>query len=265
MMAIDVLYVLGSGSRWGNRELRYSLRSVAAHLKDVGKVYVVGDDPGFLSKEVRFIRMIDMYPPRINPAGNIIGKVLAACGAGIASRFLLMNDDFLFTKNVKGADIPLYHKGKFSDYPDSYFTDSNYRLRMGKTFHILEKKNIDALNFGIHVPMPIDRDALVRMLEGVNWQEGVGVSLRTVYGNLNAGFRGSVVQAKDPNISKHLTRAEIEAEAAKLGLLSYNDQGLNRALKDWIRTRWAEMSKYEAWPDTLDTEGAPKRRTYKLR
>lgn len=262
---MDVLYVLGSGSRWGNRELRYSLRSVAAHLKDVGKVYVVGDDPGFLSKEVKFIKVHELHDPKLNPAGNIINKVLAACKAGLSGTFLLMNDDFLFTKDVKGAFLPLYHKGKFSDYPKSYFTDTNYRLRMGKTFRILEQQGIDALNFGIHVPMPMHRDVLVKMLDNINWQEGVGISLRTVYGNLNAGLHGGVVQAKDPNIKSHLSRGEIEAVAAKLGLLSYNDHGLNRELKDWIRTRWAEMSRYEAWPDTLDTEGAPKRRTYKLR
>ena len=265
MMGVDVLYVLGSGSRWGNRELRYSLRSVAAHLKDVGRVWVVGDDPGFLSKEVRFIRMMDMYPPKLNPAANIIGKVLAACKAGLSDRFLLMNDDFLFTKDMKGADIPLYHKGKFSDYPDSYFKDTNYLLRMGKTFGILERQKIDAYNFGIHVPMPMDKGALVRVLSALNWQEGVGISLRAMYGNLNVKLHNGVVQAKDVNINKHLTRAEIEAVAGRLGMLSYNDMGLNRAMKDWIRTRWPEKSKYEAWPDTLDIDDAPRRRIYKLR
>jgi hypothetical protein len=45
---MDILYYIGSGSRHNNDELRYSLRSLDAHCKDVDKVWIVGNKPRFL-------------------------------------------------------------------------------------------------------------------------------------------------------------------------------------------------------------------------
>jgi hypothetical protein len=45
---MDLVYVLGSGSRWGDNELRYSLRSVEKHLKGYNNVYLVGDKPDWV-------------------------------------------------------------------------------------------------------------------------------------------------------------------------------------------------------------------------
>lgn len=244
-MSMDLVYVLGTGSRWGNRELRYSLRSVAKHLKDVGRIFVVGENPGFLSKDVVFIKLHELHDPQVNPAANIISKVLAACEAGVGEHFLLMNDDFLFTQDVMGYDIPLYHKGKFSEYPKKYFSESNYRLRMAKTFRILKANNIDAYNFGIHVPMPICKKDVVAMLGRYDWKSGVGISLRTVYGNLYADGK-PLQQLKDPNVNEHLSREELDARADSLPFMAYNDQGLNRALRNWLHERFPSRSKYEA-------------------
>ena len=52
---MDILYCIGEGSKWNNNELRYSLRSLEKFGKNVGNIYMVGYNPGFLSDEVTFI------------------------------------------------------------------------------------------------------------------------------------------------------------------------------------------------------------------
>ena len=47
---IDVLYILGIGSKFGNEELKYSLRSLETYVKDYGRVFITGVFPPFIDK-----------------------------------------------------------------------------------------------------------------------------------------------------------------------------------------------------------------------
>lgn len=49
-MALDIVYLF-CHSRHGDEEIRYSLRSVAAHLGWVRKVWIFGDRPEWLSED----------------------------------------------------------------------------------------------------------------------------------------------------------------------------------------------------------------------
>ena len=48
---IDVFYVLGSGSKWQNNEIRYSLRTLEKYGHNVGQVYIVGQRPSFIPNQ----------------------------------------------------------------------------------------------------------------------------------------------------------------------------------------------------------------------
>ena len=45
---VDLVYVLGKGSRWQDNELRFSLRSVSKNLSNVGQIFIVGQIPDFV-------------------------------------------------------------------------------------------------------------------------------------------------------------------------------------------------------------------------
>ena len=47
---VDVLYVIGNGSVADNNELRYSLRCLDRHGKNVGRVIISGDIPDFVAE-----------------------------------------------------------------------------------------------------------------------------------------------------------------------------------------------------------------------
>lgn len=55
---MDVLYYIGGGSMHNNNELRYSLRSLQKHCRDLGKVWVVGNKPDFL-QNVEYVWLED--------------------------------------------------------------------------------------------------------------------------------------------------------------------------------------------------------------
>lgn len=240
---LDIVYVLGNGSTWQNREIWFSLASVAKNLKGVGRVFVVGSNPGFLSNEVTFIQANERYDPKLNPAANVISKLLAAIKAGVSENFILMNDDFVILKETVASEIPFVHKGKFSQYGQEYFTSGNYKLRMRKTFAILQQRKLPDYNFGVHVPMRLNVSKLKQVLANSNWKEGVGISLRTLYGNMYCVNR-ELKQVKDPNLNRQLTLPQLQERFKAEQFMSYNDFGLNRNLKLYLQSKLPKQHKY---------------------
>ena len=153
---MDLLYPIGTGSKWKNHELLFSLRSVEKNLKGVGRVFVVGEKPEFLSSKAMHIPCSDLDSPQVNPTLNVIIKIQAAIEAGISENFLLMNDDFIILKAIHCQSMPLLHKGFFSDYPYTYWNAGNYRQRMRATYELLLKEVDEPKNFGVHVPFEIN-------------------------------------------------------------------------------------------------------------
>jgi hypothetical protein len=213
----------------------------------VGRVFVVGSNPGFLSDQVTFIPVVEQYDPKLNPAANIITKLLAVCKAGVSEKFLLFNDDFVVLKPISAADVPVVHKGKFSDYPDKYFNSGNYRLRMRKTFGILQQRKLTDYNFGVHIPFPMERKKLIQLLNNVDWKGGVGISLRTIYGNMYYA-QDEMEQVKDPNLNEHYSLGKIQARFSTEHFMSYNDRGLNRPLKMFLKQQLPSEHPYAKGP-----------------
>jgi hypothetical protein len=54
---LDVVYLF-QHSRHGDEEIRYSLRSVAAHLPFIRKVWIFGDKPAFLSDDKTIVEHV---------------------------------------------------------------------------------------------------------------------------------------------------------------------------------------------------------------
>ena len=57
---MDIVYIIGKGSKWNNQELKYSLRSIAKYGINIGKVFIVGYKPNFVSDEVIYIPCDDI-------------------------------------------------------------------------------------------------------------------------------------------------------------------------------------------------------------
>ena len=117
----DVIYVLGTGSRWHNNEIRFSLRSLEKNLMGFRRVFVVGECPGFLQNVIH-IPATDIFNPQVNADGNIINKVLTACAdERISDDFLFINDDHLVLKPIAVSEVPPLHKGDMTTFNPEYW------------------------------------------------------------------------------------------------------------------------------------------------
>lgn len=133
---MDVVYILGSGSVADNKEILYSVRSLALNMLDIGKVFVVGEKPPDLPGVIH-IPASDYTKIKWK---NAYYKTLKACrDERISEEFLLMNDDFFMLKPFMGSDWPFYS-----------LLGSN-------------GGNCGALSFAIHCPIRIKKDWYLNM------------------------------------------------------------------------------------------------------
>lgn len=171
---MDVLYYIGNGSRHQNRELRYSLRALEKHCKDVDNVWVVGNKPPFLADGVKYLWVEDdgLWWQ------NAYKKTMAAIEAGISNEFLLMNDDFYMMRDFWAAKYPHYHKGEIGD-----IAKNSYQEVIISTKRILAGLGKPTKHYGVHCPMRINGEKY-KELAPFYADSNKPVSARCLYGNL---------------------------------------------------------------------------------
>lgn len=243
MAEIDLVYVLGSGSAWQNNELRFSLRSVEKNLSGVRHIYVVGEDPGFLSDRVRYIYHPD--PLHQNADGNMALKILRACREEeLSENFLLMNDDFIIARQMEAPRIPWFHKGNFRDRPDAYWTGHLYRQRLHHTYLALKERNLPTLQYDYHAPMLMNKLEFPRVMASFEFEKGIGYTFRSLYGNL-MNLPAIPVDGQKVTIYDPYTVSQITRRVGQASFVGYNDAGLNDALKIWLWQQFPRQSRYE--------------------
>lgn len=167
---MDILYFLKKGgSKCEDFELRCSLRSVEKFGKNVGRVFVVGYCPDWLSEEVIKI------PYEVNPDGkkhkNLHLQLLYAIrnsdiGINDNGEFLISMDDHFYIKPTDFHNYPFYVKKK--SFPDKVEEDSTYKYYdnlLVNTKQFCEKHNLPSIYSTIHRNMHMNRYAIEEMGE----------------------------------------------------------------------------------------------------
>lgn len=102
---MDAVYILGNGSKFNNLEILSSVRSLAKHMIDLDRIFIIGEDPGFFPSAIH-IKTDDSFDLKWK---NAYHKIKNACGIkDLSDTFLLMNDDFIMTEPFNGSDFPYY-------------------------------------------------------------------------------------------------------------------------------------------------------------
>lgn len=105
---MDILYIVGKGSRHGNAELRWSLRSLAKHGRNVGRVLVAGCPPAWLSGDVETLAVPDVDLPGAKNR-SIVNCVLEAVRSfDLKGDFVFACDDVFLVELVDFDRYPLY-------------------------------------------------------------------------------------------------------------------------------------------------------------
>lgn len=242
---IDVVYVLGTGSNWQNNELRLSIRSVAENLKDMGSVFVVGEDPGFL-KYVTHVYYPDDFENN-NADANIINKLLHICELGkLSENFLVMADDSFILSPVKAANIPHYTKGDLKNFNQrpGYFNVNIWRQRLGRTKDILIMNKLSTWHFDCHLPFIVNKKKFVEIFKRFDYASFIGYTWKSIYGNA-AMVHPELLKSMDYSIFLKYTDQELQRRLSHFPFMSVNDGGLTENVKAWLQNRFPNPCKFE--------------------
>ena len=235
--AIDLLYILGRGSKWRNNEIRFSLRSVEKYLPHA-RVWIIGELPSFL-KNVVHVHAIDPYEVK---TANAIFKLRAACREiDLSERFILMNDDFFILKHM--ARVEATHLGNLSDAIRDHSTKTGYYYRgLRMTQDLLVQTGIQhPINYEVHAPMVIEKQKFLDLTDAFDWTEGY--LFRSLYGNTYEIGGKKRIDTKVHEISQLET-------LAKGDILSTADRVVLRPeLQHFLYQTFPKPSRYEK-PET---------------
>lgn len=166
---MDILYVngLGAYSVNDNIELRYSLRSIEKFGKNIGRVYVVGYCPEWLSDEVIKIprdgQMFDDIRDEWHKAANIGDNIYYAIdNSDIGDEFLVSMNDHFYIAEVDFDNYPYYAKliNDSEEIPEYDKKTEKYLRFMGKVKDFLGEQGLSQINFTLHKNMHLSRENL---------------------------------------------------------------------------------------------------------
>ena len=247
---LDVVYVLGTGSSWNNNEIRFSLRSICKNLGNVRNVIIVGERPEFLQNIIH-IPAEDIFNPNENADGNIITKVLAACNdERVSENFLFINDDHLVLKPMNVGEVPALHKGDMTTFNDKYWEFNFWRGRLKRTMEVLISEHYPTMHYDCHTPILFNKHVFKEVVRRFNYAEGIGYTMKSLYGNLVYKAKGVLLTNEKKTIFKNYTVEQIHDRLKDATFMSFNDGGLNNSLKWWLIDSFSSKCKFEKYvPD----------------
>ncbi|MFD8509716.1 hypothetical protein ACFV27_01020 [Streptomyces antimycoticus] len=181
----DIVVPVREGA--ANEQLRYALRSWAAHLPH-RRVWIVGYRP-------RWAVGVEHIPTRQTGTKyqNTTAAVRAVCEhAEVSDAFLLCNDDFFVMRPVEA--MPVLHRGPVRTVEAYYAARANgaYLRGLRETRDLLvELGHPDPVSYELHVPMPVQKTGMLAALDAARHLDVV--HKRTLHGNL-AGLGGEQIR-----------------------------------------------------------------------
>jgi len=237
---MDIVYVLGTGSKWNDNELRYSLRSVEKYLNGYEKVFIVGEKPKWLQNIIH-ISYPDTHKEKET---RIAKKIYQACLDERVSRdFLFINDDHFFNREVYGPSFPNYYSDTLQNEFDKKNVNMIYRSAIKNTIDLLNVYGIKNNKFfDVHYPIMYNRNSFIRLFNSINWDVEFSYVIKSLYGNMFDCIGTKVADCK----IDHFYEIDFILDKIKgQNVFSVGDRGLSENMKSILETMFPEKSKYE--------------------
>ena len=234
----DIVIPLGKGSKWANNELRYCLRSVEAHLKNFGKLFIVGEFPDWLNSEA-------MHIPQPfssgNAARNIAMNLLEACrDERLSEKFAYLNDEYFLTSQIDATDYPAFYKCDLSHTLKINHTD--YRRHVRITLDTLKVQGFGTLNFDCHYPTIFEKQKLRQVIEANNFDTPFGLILKSLYFNT---YQIAGVHRLDCKQVYIKTLQKWREYVKTTECFSIHDTVINPAFKEFMSQSYPDKSRWE--------------------
>lgn len=242
---MDILYVVGTGSKWGDNELRYSLRSLARFGQNVGRVCLVGYKPDFVADNIEWLDMADPYKMG---GKNTYSKVIAAVKHFHLNDFILFNDDFFLIAPCNLAKYPYYcHRG-YDELPTWGEVMNSYEQVLADTRAILENAKLPVRRFDCHHPMRFNGKLLLKYEKTFDccFTTKFGCSVVSFMGNaIKANKRIKLVPTYNCKISNYQYRADLLKFVASKEFLSIGDGAVCSDTEELLQSYFPTKCRYE--------------------
>ena len=234
---IDVVYILGDGSKWGNNEIKYSLRSLEMYGKNIKDVYICGNKPHFVNNKIKWVEAYDIG----YASANHWHKVRKFFRQTNVNKVLYMMDDVFFTKDSDLEHYPYYQRGELEIPPKNA---STYQICLGNTRKVLQGMHKPIKNFEVHCPIIYERDkflALTDKFNALRKQYPNFVGVRSLYAN-NYNIEG--VFSEDVKLGgKHM--ANKEERMYRLDCFSIADEVIKMGMDKILEEKYPKKSRFE--------------------
>lgn len=242
----DILYIVGNGSEWNDNELKFSLRSIAKNGLNVGRVFLVGHKPSFVSDAVTHIPCGDPYDMKHK---NILNKVIYAIDhSDIGSHFLISSDDHYYVQKVDFDKLPVYYRNE--DMPDKVVGRqiwSEYHKSLRETRWILTDAGLSTYQTNPHCNTHFDveiyrhhKDLFDKAME-----LQYGGEMNCIMGNLLYLYGAKPTFFVDSKLSKKSPMDYIETRAKMTNCLSSVDNIGTTELAKYLQKKFNQKCIYE--------------------
>lgn len=233
-----VIPLLGDGSKWDNRELRYTLRSICKFVPHRA-VYILGPKIDWL-RGVNYVNILDRTGEEWKES-NIMNKVLLACNIpGLSEKFIFFNDDHFILQRLKS--LPYYHSGTLSDYLASRGTESNYCKTVSNTMQVLKNRKLPQNFYDIHAPIVYDKKQFCSAMSKYDWSQPFGYVIKSLYCN-TVGIKGT--EYPDLKIKHRFNCFQLEQLTKDRHFFSIGDGAIGLELDTFLTYLYPKPSKYE--------------------
>ena len=198
---MTVVYVLGTGSRWKNYELLYSLRSIEKNLKGFTDVVIVGELPTWIQNVIH----IPAKDIPFKKEFSIFSKIVAACNdERVSENFLFINDDHFLIKEIEVKNVNYYYQ--FTLLEKWAKAHGHYKQSILNVIEALNEVGGNDKYFDIHTPIIYNKKKFLE-LENFDWKKEYVI--KSLYTNLQKFI--TLEEMTDCKINRNMTYDEIKA------------------------------------------------------
>lgn len=242
---VDIIYPYVDEADW--HELKYSLRSLEKNCSFPIQVWIIGEAPKWLSKEVK---VIEMAQRMVDPACDVASKLKAVIEhPEIGENFVWMNDDIYFINKVGLEDIQILKA--LGDLNEIHIDENNqWRMNLKKTKEVLLELKKTVWNYSTHLPFFYNKAMLSELFEKFNLEEDPHL-IATLYHNYHFSDRiPFILDVRTDNIKvasylKDFSLEKMREFFKKKKFFNHSVEGFNDKVKLLLKENFHRKSKYE--------------------
>ena len=232
---MDIVYILGSGSKWDDNEIKYSLRSLK--FFEHRNVFVIGEKLDWFSDKIIHIPATDSEMTKFKNARKKLK--IAVNDPRISDDFVLMNDDFYFWREVK--EIKPYHRGKIRDVVNSLHKKHG-NISFIATLRLMGRIHKHGYDYSVHYPFVYNKEKLKKVISDCELYK-TNILIRTHYGNL-FHRNNPKLQRKDVKIHNYEDIDKVFKD--KPEVISTGDHVvLDEKMQKKLKNKFRKKSEYE--------------------